>query len=305
MVPVHTLTFTGNPLAETTFEYAAWEAGRTQRARSASFQMGGKGINVAKMLRRLGVQTTALSFLGGASGERCRRWLAERGLDFAGFTTREATREGFVVRCPGRPDTTFLGVDTPADAEAWREAAEWLGAALPVGGAEEGRRLVFALCGSVPGWADETSAVFRGIIDRWIARERPVCVDTYGAPLAWCVERAVSLVKVNADEFRSLFGAEASGEVDDLLSLALERWPVRAWVVTDGAGPVWFAEVGGRPERRNPPRVVEVSATGSGDVMMACLIEALFARGRPLAAAVEEAMPKAAANAAHPGIAEF
>ena len=43
----HLLTFTGNLLAERTQEFAAWTPGKTQRAERESFQVGGKGINVA------------------------------------------------------------------------------------------------------------------------------------------------------------------------------------------------------------------------------------------------------------------
>ena len=54
-----------------------------------------------------------------------------------------------------------------------------------------------------------------------------------------------------------------------------------------------------------PPRVDEISATGSGDVLLACILHARFTRGLSLADAVAFALPYAAANAAHPGIAEF
>ena len=53
------LTFTGNLLAEHTLEFDTWSPGQTQRARTTSFQVGGKGINVARMLSRLGVPNTA------------------------------------------------------------------------------------------------------------------------------------------------------------------------------------------------------------------------------------------------------
>ena len=51
----HVFTLTGNLLAERTFQFASWEPGRTQRATGESFQVGGKGINVSKMLNRLGL----------------------------------------------------------------------------------------------------------------------------------------------------------------------------------------------------------------------------------------------------------
>lgn len=43
-------TLTGNLLAERTLTLPAWAPGRTQRAVAESFQVGGKGINVSRML---------------------------------------------------------------------------------------------------------------------------------------------------------------------------------------------------------------------------------------------------------------
>src|SRR5690349_10646767 len=54
-----------------------------------------------------------------------------------------------------------------------------------------------------------------------------------------------------------------------------------------------------------PPSIREVSATGSGDVFFACVLQALFVRSLTLREAVAFALPYAAANAAHAGIAEF
>ena len=65
----HIFTLTGNLLAERTLNFASWRAGKTQRATAESFQVGGKGINVSKMLNRLQAPNTALCFAGGAPGE--------------------------------------------------------------------------------------------------------------------------------------------------------------------------------------------------------------------------------------------
>lgn len=97
------LTLTGNLLAERTLDFETWEPGRTQRARAESFQVGGKGINVARMLRRLGAPHTALCFAGGATGAECEAWLQARGFHHRVFRTTGATRVGTVVRAPNRP----------------------------------------------------------------------------------------------------------------------------------------------------------------------------------------------------------
>ena len=59
----HIFTLTGNLLAERTVEFDGWSLGKTQRAVRESFQVGGKGINVSKMLSRLGTPNTALCFI--------------------------------------------------------------------------------------------------------------------------------------------------------------------------------------------------------------------------------------------------
>jgi len=294
----HLLTFTGNLLAERTQEFSAWAPGQTQRAERESFQVGGKGINVAKMLRRLGAPVTALCFAGGAGGEECRAWLRTQGFTFEAFPTAAATRTGLVVRATGRAETTFLGPDRAPDAAAWRSAAGYLDAG-PANRA-------LALCGSVPGWVQPDAMPFRDALDRWLARGQQLFVDAYGPPLAWLVARPVGLVKINADELRTLLGADAiAADTAANLRLASGRWPVPTWIVTDGAQPVWLAARGESPISLKPPPIRAVSPTGSGDVLLACLLFARLHRGATWRAALEFALPYAAANAAHPGIADF
>lgn len=288
-------TLTGNLLAERTLEFESWQPGKTQRAARESFQVGGKGVNVARMLARLGSPATALCFAGGAAGQECKEWLQAHGLDCRVFATTAATRTGTVVRGGGRPETTFLGPDAPPDAGAVRACAEFLDA-QPAGG-------ILALCGSFPGWAQADCDPLRRALETWLGRGTLVA-DTYGPPLAWCVQRPLALVKINAQEFHGLDGATAPLRAESLRSTATRR-PVHRWIVTQGAGPVWLAEQGAAPESLVPPVVAEVSATGSGDVLLACVLHAWFRRGASLREAVAFALPYAAANAADPGVAEF
>ncbi len=291
---VHTLT--GNLLWEKTFLFAAWEPGRTQRAQSEFFQVGGKGINVAKMLGRLGAPAMALFFPGGITGGDCDRWVRAQGIASQAFSQASPTRAGLAVRAPGRPETTFLGPDVPLEPAATRACADYLDH-CPAGD-------VLAICGSIPGW-DAAGEPLRGAISRWLARG-PVTADTYGPPLAWLVGRPLAWVKVNRAEFDGLFAdTERTQPMPARLTALLARHPVRAWIVTDGPRPVWYAERGQAPGSVAPSPVNEVSPTGSGDVLHACLLHGVVNRGLPLAEALRRALPYAAANAAHPSVADF
>ena len=295
--PPPILTLTGNLLAERTLEFADWAVGRTQRALRESFQVGGKGINVSKMLHRLDAPTTALCFTGGATGAECTAWLGRQKFSCRIFPTATSTRIGVVVRGGSQPETTFFGPDAPPDAAAIRACAAYLDA--------QPRGQVLALCGSVPGWAAADFEPLRAALGRWLERGH-LTADTYGPPLAWFAGQPLALIKINATELRTLFPAEpATAGTLALLKLAAHRWPVRRWIVTDGAAPVWFCDGTAEPASLPPPRVQEVSPTGSGYVLLACVLEAFFRRGLSLAESVAMALPYAAANAAHSGIADF
>ena len=279
------LTLTGNLLAERTLEFDTWSPGATQRARAESFQVGGKGINVARMLRRLGAPHAALCFAGGATGAECEAWLQARGFHHRIFRTSGSTRVGTVVRSADRPETTFLGPDVPPDAAATSACAAFLDA-QPAG-------TVLAVCGSLPGWATPPLAPLRDALARW-SRRSVLAVDTYGPALTDLVALGPDLVKINAQEFAGLPESIRSGASSN----------AKRWIVSDGPAPVRVRDAAG--ERTFlPPKVTEVSPTGSGDVLFACVLAALYQRGSTLDAAVRQALPYAAANAAHPGIAEF
>ena len=293
----HIFTLTGNLLAERTLNFETWTAGQTQRATSESFQVGGKGINVAKMLRRLGAPATALCFSGGASGAECESWLTARGLVHHTFATSASTRTGTVVRSGGFAETTFLGPDNAPDAAAIVACAEFL-QAQPAGS-------VLAVCGSLPGWNSGSFEPLRAVLHRWPERG-PLIVDTYGSALAWFANERTSFIRINRSEFVSLFPpAEQKRSGGELLQLARDRFQALRWAVSDGAAPVWFSADHHAPETILPPKVRQVSATGSGDVMLACVLHARFHRGLSWRESVVAALPAAAANAAHAGVAEF
>ncbi len=291
-------TLTGNLLWERTMIFDSWTPGRTHRARGEAVQVGGKGINVAKMLRRLDHPVTALCFAGGATGEQCLAWLRQREIPVHAFRTADPTRIGLVVRASDQPETTFLGTDAPPDSAALAQCTAFLDA-CPDGS-------VLSFCGSFPGWDRPETQPLRDALDRWTIRCR-LFADTYGPPLRWLVDRPIEAAKINRAEFEGLFAQAAthSTSMEVRLEEARKRFSARQWIVTDGPGSVWVAAAGEVSTVLQPPEVEEVSPTGSGDVLLACVLHAIAERRMSLTEAVALALPYAAANAASPGIAEF
>lgn len=291
---LHTLT--GNLLWERTLDYATWSPGHTQRARASSFQVGGKGINVSRMLLRLNAPTKALFFAGGSTGADCIAWLQQKGIPLQAIPTSGATRIGAVIRAPDQPETTFFSPDVPPDPEAWLACATFIDQ-LPSGS-------VLALCGSFPGWTSPASLPLQEALAR-LARRGTLVADTYGPPLAWAVTQPLALIKINRQEFDALAPGKKNEPIDMRLSSMASTSPVHSWIVSDGENPVWLAERGTNPQSFQPPVITPVSPTGSGDVLLACLLHARHHLHQPMASALVTALPYAAANAAHPDIANF
>lgn len=275
-----------------------WQPGRTARAGSCTTQVGGKGINVAKMLARLGSPHTALCFPGGGIGQLVEQWLQSNRFSFRAFpSAAPETRTGLVVRTPRTPETTFLGPDTVVSPAAIQACMAELAGVPPDN--------VLAICGSIPGWEGPTGAAIRELCAAW---KGPLVADTYGAPLQWLVTQPLELVKINREEFDRLVPApkqESALEFSMRLTETAGRWPVKTWIVTDGGRPAWLFGRDRTPIPLAPPRVREISATGSGDVLLAALLHARFGNGAEWPGALGFALPLAAANAAHEGIAEF
>jgi fructose-1-phosphate kinase PfkB-like protein len=293
----HIYTLTGNLLAERTLEFKTWETGRTQRAGRESFHTRGKGVNVSNMLTRLGVPNTALIFTGGAPGAECEAWLQQRGIAYRAFATRAPSRTGTVIWSEAQAETTFLGPDVAPDTAAIAAGAAYLDS-LPDG-------QVLVLCGSFPGWNEAGFDPLRAALTRWQQRGLLVA-DAYGPPLIWLARLPLALVKINRTEFDALAPHPRSDvTLRESLRLACQASPVRNWIVTQGPNSIWLAPRDGELLEFHPATLREVSPTGSGDVFLACLLQAHFQHGQTLAEAVRHAMPYAAANAAHPGVADF
>ncbi len=293
-----TVTFTANLLAETTYELSDWNEGRTQRAKSETFQVGGKGINVSKMLNKLGADNQALCFPGGDFGPACEGWLREQGIETLAFHEGCVARSGSVIRVSGQEETTFLGVDSLVSEDAIREAVAELDAI-------EGP-FVFAVCGSVQGWEDPMWDCLRNWVEKR-GEEVTLVVDNYGASLPWFARRKPALVKFNRDELELLFeGDERKLDTPALLKKARTRFACSRWVVTNGAEAIWVLDGEGEPVRFEPEKVKCISPVGCGDIVFATIIDCLYNRsGYSLLEAAQLASDYASRSAAMPGIAEF
>ena len=68
---IYTITF--NPALDYTTQVEKFEIGKINRTKSENILAGGKGLNVSIILKRLGIENTALSFIAGFTGKELER----------------------------------------------------------------------------------------------------------------------------------------------------------------------------------------------------------------------------------------
>ncbi len=291
-------TFTANIVAETTYYVSDWGPGQTSRAIGERFQVGGKGINVTKMLQRLGADSTAICFPGGDYGPMCERRLAENAITHKAFSRDCVTRSGFIARAPGEKEISLLGFDSQVSQNALHDCIEYLSAIA--------KPFLFAICGSVQDWDNPTWNALRD----WLptrGESIKLAVDTYGPGLKWFARQNPEILKINRDELETLFAENVSDTpTDQLLETVSKRYDCPLWVITNGDSPIHYLARDDTP-KTVPPRPVDCrSPIGCGDVFFATLLDCLYNKSNyPLEKSIVLAAEYASRNAASPEIAEF
>lgn len=285
------LCVTLNPCLDKTLVVPPWNPGDSVRGTSVRQVVGGKGNNVARALRRLGRVARPVTFLGGPTGILCEHLLRQDDqLDPIIAPTEASTRTILTVKTEDGPEpTAFFDPDpaiTPAEADDLLKRVE----KELAGGLVE----ALALSGSSP--SPSTHGVYSDLICMARARRVPVFLDTYGPALDGIWGFWPEAIHINRREAALMIRRQRPTD-DDIFGL-MARWAdhgVRCGVVTDGPDAV-LVRVEDRTYRSLPPSIEAVNPIGSGDCLLAGLIDGWLAE-RPAEAIVQQGIACAVANA--------
>ena len=266
------VTVTLNAALDRTVTVPNFQRGHRHRASQGLTLAGGKGINIARALKRLGSPVVAAGLAGGRTGTRIVEEL-----------TAEAILNDF-VRIADESRTTTAVVDPTSS--SYTEIVEWGPHVEPeelemlmeklhylANGAEA---VIFA--GSLP----------RGVQDGFYAeairdlkrRNVQSVLDSDGQPLRLGTEAEPFLVTPNQPEAEGLVGQEFSDDDDFLMALdAIAEMGAQNVLITHEAGCVGRFREDRRVRRFRAlaPRLEALSAVGSGDTLLAGFIAARVA----------------------------
>lgn len=254
---------------------------------------GGGGINVARVLARLGDEGEAIYPAGGAMGQLLRKLLDAEGIASRVLPIAGETREDFFVSETSTGQQYRFILPGPQLAEE-----EWKACLQAVSTLSPFPRFLVA-SGSLPaGVPDDFYAQLARIAK---ARGASVIVDTSGAALAAAVAEGVDLIKPNLREMRELAALES--EDGAAWERAAQRLieAGRARIVALTMGHLGAALVTRDDIWRAKPLVITpLSAVGAGDSFLGGLLSG-FARGQPLTDCFRQAVAAGAAALLNPG----
>ncbi len=288
------ITLTLNPaldLATTTDHVAP-----THKLRCGPVQRfaGGGGINVARVLHRLGADVCAWALAGGAAGTQVRQLLAAEGVPTLLQPISGDTRENFsVVETTTSQEFRFVLPGPTLQPAEWQACLDALATHTPP------PRWLIASGSLPPGTPDDFYAqLARAASGRGVR----VAVDTSGPPLAAALQAGVALVKPSLRELRDVMQKPLEHAADWCTAAqSLVRSGAAATVALSvgeqGAVLATREGVWQAPALNVP---ATTGTTGAGDCFLAALVWALD-RGDAPAEALRWGVAAGAAALLHPG----
>jgi 1-phosphofructokinase/tagatose 6-phosphate kinase len=293
------VTVTLNAAIDRTLTVPNFQLGQRHRASQGLTLAGGKGINVARALKRLDVPVVATGLAGGRTGTRIVEELTSEAIlnDFVRIADESRTSTAVVDPTAG----TYTEINEWGPHVESEELAMLLDKISYL--ARGADMVVFA--GTLPRGVDD--AFYAEAIRDLNRRHVPAVLDSEGPPLRFGVEAEAFLVTPNQREAEGLVGQELGDDEDYMMALDriadLGARNVLITAETRSFG-LFRAERKRTLFRADAPLVEPVSAVGSGDVLLAAFLAARVAE-KPLEDSLKIAVAAGAASTLEVGAGRF
>lgn len=289
------LCLTPNPAIDRTLTLPSLSVGDVHRAEKVFVAAGGKGLNVARVIRTLGGEVLCMGFAGGHAGHLLADLAQNEELNslwtWTGVETRTCT-----ILVPANGDATVINEPgLPVSGSDWKRLRRDIRKSML-------NSNLVCISGS---WAPQAPAdELRAVFGMLVEAGKQVWVDTSGSSLKTALECPGLCIKVNGSEIGAVLGFEVNdpNSAKRALMILGERG-MRASVITLGAAGALLATAQGRWSAQSP-RVQVVSSVGSGDSFLGGLVNALD-RGSDWSEALRDAIAAGAANALSAGGGRF
>jgi tagatose 6-phosphate kinase len=265
-------------------------AGQVQRSLGERRQAGGKGVNVARVLKTLGEPSLLLGFTGGRAGELIAAGLRAEKIASRLSLIEDESRTCLIINDRSRREQTVINAPGARISEE-----EFFDFETSYTRSLQRADLV-VITGSLP--PNLHAHTYAQLVEAARAGGRRVLLDCAGASLRTALEARPFLVKINAAEVAELLAApvtdfhSAAQAAGKLCELGAES----AMITLGAQGAVFDA--GEASYKFLAPSVAALNSVGSGDAALAGLAAGLR-RGWPPQKSGALAIAAGAANALH------
>jgi 1-phosphofructokinase/tagatose 6-phosphate kinase len=293
------VTVTLNAAVDRTLAVPSFQIGQRHRASVGFTSAGGKGINIARALKRLGAPVVATGLAGGRTGTLIVEELTAEGILNDFVRIREESRTSTAVLDPTSNAYTEINEWGPEvqedELEILRDKLAYL-----CQGAE-----FLVLAGSLPRGVEP--GFYGELIREANRRGVATILDAEGEALRLGVEAEAHLVSPNMREAEGLVGHEFSdsedlaGGLDEIAELGARNVLI---TLETGCYALLREDRDDVRLRADAPIVEAVSRVGAGDTLLAGFVAARLA-GRPFEEAVRAGVGAGAASVLEAGPGRF
>jgi tagatose 6-phosphate kinase len=254
-------TVTLNTAHDVTYYVDKWEKNGVYRVKRKLSEPGGKGNNVAKVVRVLGGQAVATGFLGKGNGSSITAKLTKRGISTHFISVPGESRVCLnIIDEANNGSTEFLEAGVEVSAKKLeemktvvRELAE--------------RSAIVVMSGSLPGGVP--TGIYYDLIRIVKEAGAKAFLDTSGESLTEGLRAVPDFIKPNEQELSKLLGREFADE-RDLLQAALDIAGTGISAVCISLGDKGaIAVIDGEAYRVYPPQLQAANTVGCGDAFVA------------------------------------
>ncbi len=285
-------TVTLNPAIDKSVTVRGFEIGKTNRGEVTRVDAGGKGINVAKALRRFGSAVCALGLVAGSNGRFILDALMAEGIPADFVNVPGETRVNLKIH------DSEKGTETELNEPGFRVTAEHLEELQRKIEAHAPQCEVMVFSGSLPPGAPPT--IFADLIRVAKARGAKCFLDTGGPGLKHGLGAGPFLIKPNRAEVEDLLkcSLRTRRELVEAARTLVRMGSEQVLISLGAEGAVGVA--GQDAVFAAPPAIEARSSVGAGDTMVAAMVYAAVV-GLPFRQAFRMAVAASAATVAMEG----
>lgn len=253
-------TITVNPSIDYVLQLKNLNTGEVNRTQSDVKLPGGKGINVSRIMKELNIDSTALGFVGGATGSMFEELLSQHSLKTSFTRVKEDTRINVKVNAIEQNEETEINGTGPFVSD--EEQTNFMDNLNEIGKGD-----IVVMAGSLS--KNLNTNFYLDIAEKIQKQGAEFIIDTTGQALLDTLPLHPLVVKPNHHELADLFKVTFKDEQEIILYARklLDKGAKHVLVSMAGDGALLVTK--DKAYKANAPKGTVINSVGAGDSMIA------------------------------------